>query len=112
VLFDASGYTTGVVPNCTYANKIQLCAYAYDDSREPFANQGTLLKEFNTLLDVNVSYTVRITYYSNYTTYDLLTSPATGKQLLESIQIDHRYCSNYNVGNNLALYFGFRHFNL
>lgn len=51
-------------------------------------------------------YTLGITFGQTSTTYKLMTSVATGKQLLETKTIPHSSCSSYKQGSVLGLYFG------
>ncbi|CAF4752884.1 unnamed protein product, partial [Rotaria magnacalcarata] len=53
-----AGHVVGENDNCAEANLIEIAAYAYDNSLKPFENQGTLLKEFSTRLQVDSWYKV------------------------------------------------------
>ncbi|KAG2373710.1 hypothetical protein C9374_011799 [Naegleria lovaniensis] len=135
---DAQGHVLGNVDHCPLANKVQVAAYAYDNGQEPFQHQGTLLKEFTTLVDTDVWYEYELIFEQDKTTYNLYStnvsnssgsssklkkllnsfkrgkasvsaSNVTRGQLLESKQIIHgKQCSNYTKGMYLDLYFGGR----
>ena len=91
------------VPNCPDINNIEIAAYAYDDHNKPFQHYGTLLKIFNTKVQIYIWYTYTIRFYEDRTQYVL--ADAHGKQL-EIQEIIHRKCWKYNWGYMLGFYFG------
>lgn len=98
-----SGYVVGENENCPQADLVEIAAYAYDDGRKPFENQGELLKEFSTLLKVDVWYKVTLIFDATKTTYQLFDND---DQLLETKEIVHRECSSFQLGMMQDLYFG------
>lgn len=89
--------------NCDQADLIEIAAYAYDNSVKPFENQGTLLKQFSTLLRVDAWYKVQLTFEETKTIYELFDN---NNQLLETQEIAHRQCKDYKLGMMQDLYFG------
>jgi len=83
---------------------IQLAAYAYDNGRLPYQNDGTLLKIFQTTTDPGTSLGSRIQFYLDRSVYTLYHSNGT---VLESLTIVHEnQCQNFDRGYMLGLYFG------
>jgi len=91
------------IPNCPEADKIEIAAYAYDHGEKPFEHQGTLLKQFKTLIDVNKWYRYQINIMSDSTRYTLYSDEG---EILETISIDHKTCWLRNWGYMLGFYFG------
>ncbi|CAF1635491.1 unnamed protein product, partial [Didymodactylos carnosus] len=89
--------------NCEEENLIEVAAYAYDNSLKPFENEGTLLKEFSTKLQVETWYTFTLKFELSKTTYEIYNE---NNELLDSQEIIHRSCNNYNQGMKQTLYFG------
>eukprot|EP01100_Stratorugosa_tubuloviscum_P014656 TRINITY_DN797_c0_g1_i1.p1 TRINITY_DN797_c0_g1~~TRINITY_DN797_c0_g1_i1.p1 ORF type:complete len:228 (-),score=69.89 TRINITY_DN797_c0_g1_i1:79-762(-) len=97
-----NGRVIGEIENCPYANKIQICAYAYDAANKPYQNDS-LLTIFETLIDVeNANYTMIITWQSTNTLYSLIYD----NNLIEQHTIQHRNCDRYDEGYYLGFYFG------
>lgn len=94
-------YVVEQLPNC---HGIQIAAYAYDDGQEPFKHEGTLLKQFATILQPMQWYKYVIQFEASSTIYQLFAN--NGTTLLEQQNIKHRECSMYTMGANLGLYFG------
>lgn len=83
---------------------IELAAYAYDNSRKPFQNEGTLLKTFVTTIQPEQKVGSKIEWYSDRTEYSLFDENGN---LLELITIEHENtCSDFERGYELGLYFG------
>jgi len=53
--------------DCDESGKIELAAYAYDKGLKPFQHQGTLLKQFDTLIDIETYYRYRLTFNDDST---------------------------------------------
>ena len=103
LIYSASGTVIGQNTNCSEANLIEICAAAYDNGVRPYENEGTLLKQFSTKLQVNVWYRLTLRFSSSQTIYELADS---ANVLIESQTINHRTCSNFNQGSMQNLYFG------
>eukprot|EP01116_Phalansterium_solitarium_P013426 TRINITY_DN30787_c0_g1_i1.p1 TRINITY_DN30787_c0_g1~~TRINITY_DN30787_c0_g1_i1.p1 ORF type:complete len:206 (+),score=59.84 TRINITY_DN30787_c0_g1_i1:248-865(+) len=96
-------HVMGVVPNCTFANQVQIAAYAYDDGNIPYQN-ASLLAEFNTTLTVGDVYFTRLDFAPDGTQYTLLDGR---NATLETHFIAHRNCGHgYQHGYGLGFYFG------
>ncbi|CAF1928403.1 unnamed protein product [Rotaria magnacalcarata] len=98
-----AGHVVGENDNCAEANLIEIAAYAYDNSLKPFENQGTLLKEFSTRLQVDSWYKVTLIFQATKTIYQLFDA---NEQLLETQEIAHRQCADFKLGMMQDLYFG------
>jgi hypothetical protein len=98
-----SGYVIGEDNNCADSDLIEIAAYAYDNSRKPFENDGTLLKTFATKLRVDSWYKVTLIFDEANTIYQLFDNNG---QLLETQEIVHRQCKDFKLGMMQDLYFG------
>jgi hypothetical protein len=88
----------------TTDGNIQLAAYAYDQGKKPFQNEGTLLKTFTTTIAPQQKVGSKIEWFLDRTEYSLFDENGT---LLEMVTIEHENtCANYNRGYMLGLYFG------
>ncbi len=104
LIFNGS-HVVGEKPNCPDANFIEIAAYAYDNGMKPFEHIGTLLKQFNTKVQVETFYGYVLRISSNQTVYELWNDNFSN--LLETQVITHRDCgSNYCKGMKQTLYFG------
>ena len=103
LIYNSSGFVIGQNNNCPEANLIDLCAAAYDNGVRPYENEGTLLKQFSTRLQVGVWYRLTLRFSSNQTIYELADSIDA---LIESKTINHRVCSSFNQGSMQNFYFG------
>ena len=93
----------GETNNCSKSDLIEIAAYAYDNDTAPITDPTRLLKEFSTKLQVDVWYKVTMVFEETKTTYLLFDN--NGQQL-ETQEINHRSCSNFNLGIMQGLYFG------
>lgn len=83
---------------------IELAAYAYDNSRKPYQNEGTLLKQFTTRIEPGQIVGSKIEWYSNRTDYSLLDEKGI---VVEVLTIQHENeCADFERGYELGLYFG------
>ena len=98
-----TGENITIIPNCKDKGKMEVAAYAYDDYLKPFQNIGTLLKPFNTLLDVQQWYYYELQYLPTYTIYNLYDQNYV---FLERNVIQHRECGLYAWGYTLEFFFG------
>jgi hypothetical protein len=89
--------------NCSRLDLIEIAAYAYDNGVAPIDDPTRLLKEFSTKLLINNWYKITMIFEENKTTYLLYDNNG---QHLETQEIDHRSCSNFNLGIMQGLYFG------
>jgi len=102
--FNDDGTILNEKSGCQESNLIEIAAYAYDNSLKPFERIGTLLKEFNTKLEVEKWYVLKLTFEETRTIYQIYDE--TNTNLLETQEITHRSCSDYNKGMKQGLYFG------
>jgi len=103
VEFDSTGHVIGERKNCKEANLIEIAAAAYDNGLKPFEHQGTLLKEFSTKVRIETWYRIEIRTTEMKTTYKLFNDK---NKLIETQEINHRSCDNYQIGLIQGLYFG------
>ncbi|KAM3131734.1 hypothetical protein pb186bvf_016130 [Paramecium bursaria] len=97
-------YKNGMVTEKEGCGKlIELAAYAYDNSEEPFNNQGRLLIQLNTKILPEIFYNYRLIFLDTITLYELYDE---NMNHLESKAIQHRKCFQHQSGYRLTLYFG------
>ena len=60
-----NGSEINVKPDCPDINKIEIAAYTYDNGTEPYKHIGTLLKEFNTMVEVEKWYNYTLAIENN-----------------------------------------------
>ena len=96
-------YVTGVKPNCTEANRIELAAYTYDNGVVPYQHIGTLLKQFKATVEIGVWYKYTLEITDTQTNFIL--ADANGNEIERQFTL-HRNCSSQNKGNLLSFYFG------
>jgi hypothetical protein len=82
---------------------LQVAAYAYDDWAKPFENEGTLLKQFTLTVRVGAAARVSLATFGAKSVYALEVGGG-----VESLEIEHRSCNNFENGYFLSLYFGGR----
>jgi len=99
-----NGAVVGIKSDCPESNLIELAAYGYDNNLKPFEHQGTLLKEFKTKLEVEKWYVIKLEFQKTKTIYQIYDE--TNTNLLETQEIEHRSCSDFNKGMKQGLYFG------
>jgi hypothetical protein len=98
-----SGRVIAEDSTCLELNRIEIAAYAYDNSAKPFENQGRLLKEFQTKLLIDTWYTIKLTFEETKTSYELFDDR---NQHIETQEILHRQCKDFKLGTMQDLYFG------
>ena len=88
-------------------NMIQIAGYSYDNGLNPYADDPVnLLKQFDTLIEPDVKYILKLTVNDmGLTTYGLLDAEAV---LIEQQQVQHNNTcvDNYFEGELQGLYFG------
>eukprot|EP00040_Diaphanoeca_grandis_P044840 m.13786 g.13786 ORF g.13786 m.13786 type:complete len:221 (-) comp9859_c0_seq1:292-954(-) len=87
---------------------LSIAAYSYDLGVKPYSPYNpNLLQPFNTTIEVNVVYTLRMVRAIDNTRFDLLAGVGADNHVLESKTVMHKnQCSNFVDGYKLEFYYG------